>query len=80
MNDNQILDHISKIFTSVLEHSDFVLTHSSTAKDVDGWESATHIMIITEIEETFDIEFDLDELWEMKTIGDLIDSIKLKVK
>ncbi|WP_308991962.1 acyl carrier protein [Mariniflexile litorale] len=78
--DSTILDKIKVIFSNVLEHSDFNLTESTTTKDVNGWESSTHMMIITEVETEFDIEFELDELWSMKNVGDLVRIIALKTQ
>lgn len=77
--DNTILDQITAIFKDVLQNDRIELTETSSAKDVDGWESATHMMIITEIENQFDVEFELDELWEMKNVGDLITILKSKI-
>jgi len=77
--DKTLLNQITTIFKDVLQNENIELTESSSAKDVDGWESATHMMIITEIENQFDIEFELDELWGMKNIGDLIGILKSKI-
>jgi acyl carrier protein len=49
MNREAILVKIRKAFISILEHENFQLTDQTTADDVDGWESITHMMIITEI-------------------------------
>lgn len=76
MNKEEILETITKSFVKVLEHDDFTLTESTTADDVDGWESVTHMMIITEIENTFKIKFKLIDLMGMENVGDLIKSIQ----
>jgi acyl carrier protein len=76
---NEILEKITLIFSDVLQHNNFKLTETTTTEDVDGWESATHMMIITEIEEQFNIEFELSELWSMKNIGDLLNTLKVKI-
>ena len=79
MNKEKILETITESFVKVLEHNNFTLTESTTADDVDGWESVTHMMIITEIENTFKIKFKLMDLMGMENVGDLIQSItKLK--
>ena len=36
------------------------------------------MMIISEIEDQFNIEFELDELWTMKNIEDLVASVASK--
>ncbi len=75
-----ILEKVTAIFTKILEHDNFKLSQTTTTHDVDGWESSTHMMIITEIEEQFNFEFELDELWSMKNIGDLVTCIQNKVE
>ena len=76
MNKEKILETITESFVKVLEHNNFTLTESTTADDVDGWESVTHMMIITEIENTFKIKFKLMDLMGMENVGDLIKSIQ----
>ncbi|MFD1613961.1 acyl carrier protein [Gelatiniphilus marinus] len=71
-----ILEKISAAFTKILEHSNFKLEDNTTANDVDGWESITHMLIITEIEQMFGIKFKLMDLMNMDNIGDLIASIE----
>lgn len=76
MSKEEILETITQSFVKVLEHDNFTLTESTTADDVDGWESVTHMMIITEIENTFNIKFKLMDLMGMENVGDLIKSIQ----
>ncbi|WP_445736487.1 acyl carrier protein [Mariniflexile sp.] len=78
--DKNILEKINQIFKEVLEHDGFQLSLTTTTKDIEGWESSTHMMIISEIEDQFNIEFELDELWTMKNIGDLVESVSLKTQ
>ncbi len=77
--DSHILEQITAIFKSVLQHDRVVLTETTTTQDIDGWESATHMIIISEIEDQYNVEFELDELWSMKNIGDLIQILKSKL-
>ncbi len=76
MNKEEILSKVTKAFVTVLEHENFQLLEETTANDVDGWESITHMMIITEIEKTFDIKFKLMDLMNMDNIGDLLNTIE----
>lgn len=76
MTKDDILKKIKPIFIKVLEHRNFELTETTTAEDVDGWGSLTHMVIIEEIEKDFGIKFKLLELMGMESVGDLIKSIK----
>ncbi len=75
MEKKYIIKKITNAFSTVLEHDDFELKEETTAEDVSGWESITHMMIIAEIENTFGIRFKLMDLMQMNTIGDLIQSV-----
>ena len=50
-----------------------------TATDVDGWDSLTHMMIISEVEKAFSITFKLKELNKMKNMGDMLDFGDFKI-
>ncbi len=76
MNKEEILSKVTEAFVSVLEHKNFQLTDETTAADVDGWESITHMMIISEVEQRFKIKFKLMDLMNMSNIGDLISIIE----
>ncbi|HNP33131.1 MAG TPA: acyl carrier protein [Flavobacterium sp.] len=75
MDRDEIKEKVYLILKSVLKHENFVLSDQTTAADVDGWDSLTHMMIISEVEKTFNITFKLKELYKMKNIGDMIDLI-----
>lgn len=76
MNKEEILSKVKGAFVSVLEHDNFQLTDETTADDVDGWESITHMMIISEVEKSFGIKFKLMDLMNMNNVGDLIKTIE----
>lgn len=80
MNKEEILTIIKKSFIRVLEHDHFQLNETTTAKDVDGWESITHLLIMNDIEKSFDIKFKLMDLMAMENIGDLINTVKKEIK
>ena len=80
MRKEEITEKINKVFSNVLGHNYFSLTTETSADDVDGWESITHMMIITEIENTFNIKFKLMDLMNMNNIGDLITTIEKEIK
>ncbi|WP_024769168.1 acyl carrier protein [Aquimarina macrocephali] len=76
MSKEEILSKVKEAFVSVLEHDNFQLADETTANDVDGWESVTHMMIISEVEKSFGIKFKLMDLMNMNNIGDLLSTIE----
>ena len=65
--------------TSVLRHDNFELQENLSAKDVDGWDSLTHMIIITEIEAKFEVWFKLKELNKLNNMGNLLDLVSNKL-
>ncbi|MEW7278494.1 acyl carrier protein [Aquimarina sp. 2201CG1-2-11] len=80
MTRDEILSKVTNAFVTVLEHTNFDLTDATTADDVDGWESITHMMIISEVEKTFSIKFKLMDLMNMSNVGDLLNTIELELQ
>ena len=79
MENNEVSGKLRQIIVSVLKHERFEMRDDLTASDVDGWDSLTHMIIITEIEEAFDIKFKLKELNKLKNMGTLIELIQSKI-
>ncbi len=79
MDKNEITMKLRNIFISVLEHEDFVIQDDLSAKDVDGWGSLSHMLIVTEVEKFFSIKFKFRELNRMKNLGDMIALISSKI-
>lgn len=76
---NDIKKDIRNLLTSILEHDNFEMHDELTAKDVDGWDSLSHMMIITKIEEKFNIKFKLRDLNKLKNMGSLVSVIQSKI-
>lgn len=74
MTKEEVLGKLKEIFKDVFDR-DIDLTFKTTAKDVQGWDSLTHITIISLVEETFSIKFKMKEVISMQNVGDMIDII-----
>ena len=79
MERNEILKRVEEIFREELEQEDLVLTDETTADDVDGWDSLSHVQLVAAMEEAFGIEFKSREILSWDKVGDLIDRIEKKV-
>ena len=79
MEKSMITEQLTEIFRRVLGVKDLTLSDDMTADDVDTWDSLSHMLLITEIEDQFNIKFRLRELNKMKNIGALIDILAGKL-
>ena len=78
MEDQEILSQLNTIIGGVLRKKDLVLTPETTAKDLPGWDSLTHMIIIDSIEKHFKVRFKLNEIMNFKNVGDTVTCIKSK--
>lgn len=79
MNRQEIFKKVSNIFKEVLEDENIVISENQGAKDIDEWDSLTHIMLVVETEKTFQLKFLSSEISNWKNIGDMITAIESKL-
>jgi acyl carrier protein len=73
-----IITKLQEIFSETFDIDGKTITRETSAKDVNGWDSVAHVMLITSIEKKFAIRFTGREIAGFKTVGDLLDSIEKK--
>lgn len=79
MNIEEVTERLTNIFKEVFNNNALVLTNSLTANDVENWNSLTHMLLISEIEEAFSVKFKLKELNKMRNVGDMVEIIISKL-
>jgi len=79
MDDESIKARIRESVSAVLGHGNFEMRDDLTAADVEGWDSLTHMSIITGLERAFDVRFKLREINKLKNMGSLIELIRSKL-
>ena len=62
----------------MLDNEDLVLTMTTTASDVEDWDSLTHIQLIVAIEKHFGIKFTSKEILSWANVGEMVDCIASK--
>lgn len=75
MTREEVFEKINELFRDVFENDSLVITETTTAKDVAGWDSLTHLSLMTDIEAEFDITFMLSEVQGSKNVGELVNAI-----
>lgn len=80
METKELLETLNGIFRKVLKRDNITLTESTTAHDVEGWDSLTNMVLLTEIEKKFRVRFTFREIVKLKNVGDLCQTILNKAK
>lgn len=74
-NRNLALIAIQDIFRKELEDSKLVLTFDSSASSIEKWDSINNLILITSIEEQFEVSFPIEVIFTAKNVGDLCDYV-----
>jgi len=75
-----VRDRLNGIFREVFKDGSIQIKPETTANDVEGWDSFSHITLIVAIETRFKIKFIQKELLSFKNVGDLMKCIERKTK
>ena len=80
MTKNSVLIKLTNIFREIFNDREIVINNKMTAQDIDNWDSLTHMLLISKIEEEFEIKFKLKELNNLNNVGNLVNIINEKIK
>jgi acyl carrier protein len=66
---SEILQDVTEVVRTVFADDEISLTESTTAEDVDGWDSLMHLNLVIALEKRFGIRFTTAEISQMKEEG-----------
>jgi len=79
MKTEEIYAQLLDVFKNVFENNSIVIEESTTANDIENWDSMTHLMLITEIETDFKIEINGMDVMNLHNVGNLVSLIERKL-
>ena len=79
MTKDEIYQQLQGIFDNVFME-EVKLTPELAAKDVEEWDSLSHVSLVLAIEEKFKIRFRVGEVESAKNVGDLVNLIALRTQ
>ena len=79
MNEKDILNALTEVFRDVFDDDNIALTPDTTANDIDGWDSQTHVLLIVAAEQRFGVKFRTAELESLKNVGHFAELIRAKL-
>jgi len=68
---NNTLQRLVPIFQDVLDDDSLAIDATTTAQDVDGWDSLAHIRLVVSIEKAFSLRFSAAEISALQNVGDM---------
>jgi acyl carrier protein len=72
MDEQMIYARLVDIFQDVFDDDSIRITPELSAKEVDGWDSLTHILLMLTVEKAFKIKFSVPEIGKLQNVGDLV--------
>lgn len=75
MTRNEIYEKLNAVFSDVFDE-DIRVTGETTAADIEDWDSLTHITLISEVEDAFDIKLSMKDVLGMQNVGEMVEIIQ----
>ena len=75
MENKEILHKVEEVFRDVLDNDEITLAETTTANDIEEWDSLTHVELVRAVEKAFDIRFTSAEILAWKNVGEMVASV-----
>ncbi len=73
------MDGLTEVFRRVFNDPGIVLTPQTTANDIEGWDSFSHVNLILAVETHFNIRFKPKEVLSFRDVGDMANCVDSKL-
>lgn len=80
MDTTEIKGALNDVFRDVFDDESISVTEQTTARDVQGWDSLTHINLVVATEKRFGVKFTTREVQGLANVGELIELIAKKLR
>lgn len=74
-----ILDSCNEIFRTVFSDTTLSIDATTSASDIVDWDSLAQIRLLMAMEQSFEIQFSLDEVEDLQNVGEIVELILAKV-
>jgi len=76
MEREEVFSKLNEIFEDVLDLDETPqLTDTTSANDIEEWDSLSHIQLIVAIEKAFKLKFTSQEILKWNNVGEMVDTI-----
>lgn len=80
MDREELYRKLDEVFADVFDDEDISVNDSTTADDIEDWDSLEHINLVVAVEKKFGIKFNIGEVNSFRNVGDMADTIMEKLK
>lgn len=75
MTEQEIYDKLNEVFQDIFDDDSITVSASTTADDIEDWDSLEHIRLIAAVERRFGVRFKMGEVSSMKNVGEMVSII-----
>ena len=75
MDRKELLTKINEVFIDVLDDDQLQIAESTSAEDVDEWDSLNHIHLVVAIEKALKLRFTASEIQSWTNVGEMMNDI-----
>ncbi|MBP5156705.1 MAG: acyl carrier protein [Treponema sp.] len=75
MTRDEVYKTLNEVFRDIFDDDSISLSDSTTASDVEGWDSLMHISLINAVQDEFGMKFAMKDVTGMKNVGQMVDLI-----
>ncbi len=75
----EIFGRLNEVFRDVFDDDSISVTDTTTADDIEDWDSLEHINLVVAVEKEFGIKFNIGEVNTMKNVGEMVDIILKRI-
>lgn len=79
MSREELFNTLNEVFRDVFDDEEITVSGSTTADDIEDWDSLEHISLIAAIEQEFGMKFTMGEVISMKNVGEMADIIASRI-
>ncbi len=65
------MEKLKEVLAKVLEINEDTITEDTSPDNVENWDSFNGLMLVSELEDSFDVKFTMDEIVSVKSVGDI---------
>lgn len=76
----EIYERLNEVFRDIFDDDTIEVNDSTTADDIEDWDSLNHITLIDAVESEFGVRFTMGEVSGMKNVGEMAAIIKERGK
>ena len=80
MTKDEVFSALDEVFQDEFDDNSIHVSETTTANDIEDWDSLEHINLVVAVEKRFRIKFTMGEVAGMKNVGEMVGIILKRMK